>query len=339
MGITLNYVVKRIVFSIAIVLGISIITYIFIYLAPGDPAYVWAGRPRGPLASEAIAKARVELGLDQPIYVQFSLHVFRFFSGNWGLSIRFRQSVFSLVMRNFASTLELLLVSFTISIPIGLFLGIYSSLYRGSRIDAAINSISIVLSNTPRFWIGLAMLLAFTSLNIPTYGRISDNFRGELVERVGLYLVDSLLQGRLDIFLDVFIRIIPPALALSLYPIGAIARVTRISLSEALQEEFVREAVSLGLPRNTVVYGYALRGLIPSLVQAIGLFFSYSLIEAMAVEYVFGREGLGNLLVKAIPASDFPLVTAALVIVALVYVITNTMADIVQASINPRVTM
>jgi len=337
MPISLHYIIKRSFSALAILIGVLIVTYILIYIAPGNPAYVWAGRPRGPKAIEAIENAVKELGLNKPIHEQIAIHVIKFFSGDWGTSIRFKQLVKDLVLRNLASTIELLIFSFLIAIPIGIFMGMYAALYRGSKIDTLIQLTSSILANSPRFWIAIAFILALQNIGLSTFGRISPEYRIEIHEITGFYIIDSILQNRFDILLDVVLRLIPPALAVATYPIGLLSRMTRMLLSESLQEEYVREAISLGLPRKVVVFRYALRGVIPALTQISGLVFAYSIVDAMAVEYVFGREGLGYIIIKAIPANDYPLIISSLSIIAMIYIIVNTIVDIVQASINPRV--
>jgi len=335
--LTLNYIVKRFFISILLILGIIAITFLLTQFAPGDPAVIWAGKPRGPGATAAIARAREYLGLNLPIYQRLVLHTYRFFTGDWGLSVEFKQPVFNLVVRNFAASLEITVYSFIIAIPLSLWLGTKASLSRGGFADKCIYFASVVLAGMPRFLVAALIYIALYIVGYSYLGLrvapIYTTFSGP----TGMITIDSLLLGRLDIFVDAFLRLIPTAIALSTYPIGVLARVIRVSLSEAFEEEYVRQAISLGLPRKIVVNNYAYPSIVPVVAQLVGLLFSYMILETMVVENVFSREGLGTIISRAISASDFPLVIGATVFTAIVLIVANTLADIVQALTNPRV--
>jgi peptide/nickel transport system permease protein len=335
--LTLNYIIKRIFISILLILGIVAITFILTQFTPGDPAVIWAGKPRGPGAAIAIAKAREYLGLNLPIYQRLALHIYRFFVGDWGLSVEFKQPVSYLVVRNFVASLEIVIYSFAIAIPLSMWMGTKASLSRGGLADKCIYFVSVILAGMPRF---LVAALIYLALYIVGYGYLGlrvapmyTTFSGP----TGMITIDSLLLGRLDIFIDSFLRLIPTAIALSTYPIGVVARVVRVSLSETLEEEYVREAISLGLPRKVVVNKYARPNIVPVIAQLVGLLFSYMILETMVIENVFSREGLGTLISRAIAASDYPLIIGATVFTAIVLIVVNTLADIVQAITNPRV--
>jgi len=196
------------------------------------------------------------------------------------------------------------------------------------------------MANTPAFWLGAIVFLILVSTGNPVYGRIDTRLVLETGFKpiTGFYLLDSILQGNILIFFDVLGKLIPPSLIIGIYPLGLSIRLTRTLLAESLTEDFVRVAVAWGVKRRRVIWRYAFRASIPALVQVSGLAFAYSLIDAMVVEYaIFGREGLGRLLVDALNYSDFKLAIGLLVTVTLFYLIINTLADVVQALIDPRV--
>lgn len=341
MPISLNYVVKRVVFSLLVIIGVITISYLLLILTPGDPAVKWAGNPRGPEALKAIEQARAELGLDKPIYIQVTNFIYNVLTGNIGESIAFKIPVSQVIYISFTATLELLLVSYVIAVPLGTWLGVYSALKRGTRLDGLIQSFSIVLTSTPTFWIGALVMIALYSTHgfIP-YGRVSSR----LVEITGFrpitgfYLIDALIQGNTLVFIDALIRVIPPALAISIYPIGLLTRVTRTLVAETLLEDYVRVAVAWGVKRNTILRKYVIRSVIPPLVQIIGLAFIYSLVDAMVVEsIIYGREGLGKILIESIKMSDFRVTIALIVYLTLFYIVVNTIVDVIQALIDPRV--
>ncbi|MCY0867849.1 MAG: ABC transporter permease [Desulfurococcus sp.] len=340
MPLSLNYLVKRVLWCILIVIGVIAVSYLALILAPGDPAVKWAGNPRGPQAQLAIEKARAELGLNDPLYVQIARFIYNVFTGNIGDSIAYKQPVFPLVYSRLQATLELLLVAYLIAVPLGVFLGTYSALVRGSRVDSAIQVAGTILANTPTFWLAIGFFLVFSLAGISLYGRVDVKLAvsTDFHPITGFYLIDSLIEGKLEVFTDVLTRLIPPALAISVYPLGVLMRLTRTLMAEALLEDFVRVSVAWGIKRNIVVWRYALKSSIPGIIQVTGLSFTYSLVDAMVVEYsVFGREGLGSLLYDALGYSDFRLAIGLIIVVTVFYLTVNTLTDVIQALVDPRI--
>ncbi|WP_042667128.1 ABC transporter permease [Desulfurococcus amylolyticus] len=340
MPVSINYVVKRVFWCILIVFGIIVFSYLILIFSPGDPAVKWAGNPRGPYASMAIEKAREELGLNDPLYLQIARFVYNVFNGNIGDSIAYKQPVLPLIYSRLQSTLELLVIAYVIAVPLGIFLGIYSALRRGSRSDSLIQAVGTILANTPTFWVATGLFLVFSMSGISLYGRINTRLALSTGFHpiTGFYLLDSLIQGNLLVFIDVLLRLLPPALAVAVYPLGVLIRLTRTLMAEALLEDFVRVPVAWGVRRDIIIWRYALKASIPGVIQISGLSFAYSLIDAMVVEYtVFGREGLGNLLYDALNYSDFRLAIGLITVVAVFYLVVNTLTDIIQALVDPRV--
>ncbi len=346
MAISLNYLFKRLLLAFCVVVGVIVFSYMLVLATPGDPAVKWAGRPRGPGAERAIELARRELGLDKPIYVQVVLFIYNFFTGNLGYSIAYKgQPVISLVITRFMNTLELTILSYLISVPIALYLGLHSALKRGGYFDNIVQSISVLLASTPTYWLATLLLLIalLISINtgkpIPVYGTISPRLEIETNFKVitGSYLLDSIIQCNMLVFVDALLRMLLPAIAISAYPIGALTRLTRILVAEALLEDYVKTMVALGVKRDIVIRHFVLRSIIPPLVQVTGLSFTYSLIDAMVVESIFGRKGLGDLLISALYSADFKIAVTLLAFLAVFYIIVNTLVDILQALIDPRV--
>ncbi|QOR94199.1 ABC transporter permease [Thermosphaera chiliense] len=340
MPVSLNYIVKRLFWSILVLVGVVVFSYLVIIFSPGDPATKWAGNPRGVNATLAIEAARRELGLDKPLHIQVFDFIIKVFTGNLGTSIAYKQPVFTILYSNLAATLELLFCSYVIILPIGIFLGVYSALHRDELIDDLLQTFGTVMANTPAFWLAAIVFLLLVSSGHPVYGRIDTRLALETGFQpiTGFYLLDSLLQGNIIIFIDVLIKLIPPALIVGVYPLGLSIRLSRTLMAESLTEDFVRAAVAWGVRKRRIIWRYAFRASIPPLVQVSGLAFAYSLIDAMVVEYaVFGREGLGRLLVDALNYSDFKLAIGLLIVVTVFYLVINTLADVIQALIDPRV--
>ncbi|MEM4481766.1 MAG: ABC transporter permease [Desulfurococcaceae archaeon] len=339
MPISLNYIFKRAVLSVLVVVGAAVLSYLLLMLTPGDPAVKWAGNPRGPGASRAIEIARQELGLDRPLYVQIASFTYNVLLGNLGVSIAYKVPVNQVILTGLTATLELLLFSYIIAVPIGILLGLYSALKRGGLPDNFIQSFSIVLTSTPTFWLGTILLLALSTTGSLPYGRVSTKLIIEtgFTPITGLYLLDSLLQGNILVFIDSLLRLAPPALAISVYPIGMLARVTRTLVAEALLEDYVRTAVAWGVRRSTIMVHFVVKPTIPPIVQVIGLSFIYSLIDAMVVETIFGREGLGSTLIDALHKVDFRVALALIAYLAVFYIVVNTAVDLLQSTIDPRI--
>lgn len=339
MALSLNFLVKRALWSAAVLIGVITLSYLVIILSPGDPAAKWAGNPRGPGAAKAIEAARRELGLDQPVHVQVLSFLRRALTGDLGLSIAYRQPVYSVLWRNLVATLELLLLAYLIAVPLGSFLGSTAATRRGSSIDCALQVVSLALANTPSFWLSLAIFTALFPTGFPMYGRVSVSLALSTGFQAitGSYLLDALLQLNLPVFLDALARLVPPALAVAAYPAGVCLRVSRVLVADALLDDHVRAAVAWGVRRRVVVWRYAFRAALPGLTQVSGLAFAYSLVDAMVVEHVFGREGLGRLLFDALSVNDFKLAIGLLVVVAVFYLVVNTITDVVQALVDPRV--
>lgn len=335
--ITINYIIKRATLSLVLILGVISLTFIAINFIPGDPAFIWAGKPRGPGATVAIESARKYLGLDLPLHARLAAYLYRFFTGDWGTSVRFKLPVLNIVVRSFTASLELVLCSFAMATPLAIWLGTRAAIARGSTVDRAIYYVSTVLAGSPRFLLAGLLYLVLHIVNYSYLGLRLDPAYSTLGGPTGFATIDTLILGRLDAFVDAVLRLIPPALAISTYPLGVLVRVVRVTLSEAFEEEYVRQAASLGLTRKVIIRRYAFPNILPAVSQLSGLMFTYMLIDAMVVENVFSREGLGEAIAKAVVSSDYPLLIGATVFVAIVLIVVNTIADMVQVATDPRV--
>jgi len=333
----LAYVLKRVVLSILIIFGVIALSYVLIYIMPGNPAYTWVGKPKGPKAAEAIQIAVRELGLDKPFYIQLYEVTTRFFSFNWGVSLRFKQPVATIAIRSLVATLEALIIAYVIAIPLGILIGSIAALYRSSLGDKAIYTLTSILIASPRFWLAALTLIILQALNVNVFGRIGVEYQPTITIVTGSYIIDSLISGRIDTFLDALTRTLPPALLVSLYPFALVVRIVRISLSEKLHEEYFRQALSYGISGWYAVKRYALRSVIPVLAQIMGITIAYSLVDVATIESVFGREGVGIALAKAIPYNDYPLIIGLLTVVSIAFIISFTVADIVHKLVDPRV--
>ncbi|MEM4570120.1 MAG: ABC transporter permease [Desulfurococcaceae archaeon] len=338
MPVTYSYITKRLFSLILVVFGVLIITFILTRVIPARPEILWAG-PHAPL--EAIERARRELHLDEPIHIQLIYYLENFFKGNWGVSWRTRQQVLQDILSALPATLELVVVGFTIAMVLGIPLGFYSALRIGGIKDDIIRTIAIVGASMPVFWTALILQLVFgiwlkilpAGKRIDTVLVLATGFR----PITGFYLLDSLLQGNMIVFVDVLRRIALPAITVSLYPLSLTIRMVRSIAIEVLNENFVRFLEANGISRSKLIYKYVLKNVISPVIASLGLSFGYTIIGAFMVELVFVWPGVGYYAGMALLSHDYPAVLGSIVFVALFYSAINLVVDIVHAWIDPRV--
>lgn len=338
MPVTYEYVVKRIFLLILVVFGVLIVTFILTRVIPARPEILWAG-PHAPL--EAIEKARQELHLNEPIYVQLLYYLKDFFLGNWGVSWRTRQPVLQDILSALPATLELVVVGFVVAIIVGVPLGFYSALRPGSARDDVVRVIAVMGASMPVFWVALVLQLVFGIwLKVLPAGKRVDTALAMMTgfqPITGFYLLDSLIQGNMPVFIDVLRRLILPAITVSLYPLSLTIRMVRSLAIEILNENFVRFLEVSGINRRTLIYKYVLRGVISPVVASLGLSFGYTIIGAFMVELVYVWPGIGYYAGMALLSYDYPAVLGSIVFVAIFYSTINLVVDLIHAWIDPRV--
>lgn len=338
MPITHGYVIKRLFSLILVVFGVLIITFILTRVIPARPELLWVG-PHAPI--EAIEKARRELRLDEPIYVQLAYYLRDFFIGNWGVSWRTRQPVLHDILSALPATLELIIAGFAIAVVLGIPLGFYSAIKLGSVVDDVIRGFAIIGASMPVYWTALVLQLVFgmwfrilpAGKRVDTALVLTTGFQ----PITGFYLLDSLIQGNIPIFIDVLKRLILPAITISLYPLCLTIRMVRSVSVEVLNENFVKFLEVNGVARRTLIYRYVLRSVISPVVASLGLSFGYAIIGAFMVELVYMWPGIGYYAGMALLSYDYPAVLGSIVFVAVFYSIINLIVDLTHAWIDPRV--
>jgi peptide/nickel transport system permease protein len=338
MPINKEYIAKRAASLIFVVLGVIIITFIITRIIPARPELLWTG-PHATI--EQIERARKELHLDKPIYLQLWYYLTDLFSGNWGVSWRTKSPVLSSILTALPATLELVIVAFLIAIAIGMPLGISAAIRRGTSLDNAIRVFSVVGASTPVFWLALVLQLIFSNWlgllpaakRVDEYIAISTSFK----PLTGFYLIDSLFQGNIPVFLDVLRRIILPATVLSIYPMCLSIRMTRALTIEVLGELHVRSSISWGIPRNKVLYRYVLKNVLAPVIASLGLSFGYTIVGAFMAELIFVWPGIGYYTAMSLLSYDYPAIIGCVIFVAILYSMINTVVDLIHAVIDPRV--
>lgn len=334
----LQYVIRRIALSAALLLFVTLLTFAMMSAVPGDPALLWVGPRPTP---EQVASARDKLGLNRPLYVQYVKHVGRLVKGDWGISLRTKQPVRREIAIRLPATLELVSVSVFLVVLLGLPLGYLGAYHRGRNLDAVSRLVSIAAVSIPVFWLALVMQYTFHGqLGIlPLRGRMSDSLLyHEGFKRItGFFIVDAALQTNWRAAIDVVLHLMAPALCLAASSMALVTRMLRSSLIEALEDRFATALVALGISWRVVAWKFALRAAIAPTLTVVGLSFGYLLGGAVVVETVFDWPGIGLFAVNGVLSKDVPTVLGATVVFACAYVVINLVIDIVYGFIDPRV--
>lgn len=336
----LDYILKRLVMAVFVLLSVSIVTFIIARVVPSNPAAAWVG-PRP--TQEQIEKATIELGLDKPLYIQYGRYMQDIARGDLGTSVTTRQPILTDIKVFLPATLELVLAGMLIAIVIGIPLGVLSGANKGSWLDHITRLVSIAGVSMPAFLLGLLLqLLFFRQLELlPLGARISTqvSLSNPIETITGFYLVDAAVTGNWVAFQDASVHLILPALALATYPIGLAIRMTRSTMIEVLSEKYIVAARISGIRERTILFVLALKNAIVPTLNALGLAFVYSLTGAILIEVIFSWPGLGTYVTNAVLSVDFPVIVSVTLIMTVFYIFINLILDIVQAMVDPRVTL
>nr|WP_286183642.1 ABC transporter permease [Bacillus sp. ISL-55] len=333
-GKVFAYSVRRIFSLIPVLLGLSLIVFFMIRAIPGDPAQVILGQ----LATkEAIADLTRELGLDQPWYVQYFTYLGGLLTGDLGESLRTKSAISSEIWPYLAATMELSFVAMLIAIVIGVNAGIVSAWFQNSWFDYGAMVLALVGVSMPIFWLGLMeqWLFAINLDILPTSGR--EEVRNPVDAITNFYIIDTLIQGRTDQFVEVLKHLVLPAMALATIPMAIIARITRSTMLEVMRSDFIRTARAKGLSMFWVVYKHSLKNAIIPVLTIIGLQTGLLLGGAILTETIFSWPGIGRYIYEAINYRDYPVIQSGILIIALIFVLINLVVDLLYAAIDPRI--
>jgi ABC-type dipeptide/oligopeptide/nickel transport system permease component len=323
----LQYIVRRLLALVVILLGVSVLVFMLVHLAPGDPVRIMLGEEATVADVERLNRV---YGFDQPLPVQYWRWLRSAVQGDLGMSIRQQLPVSTIILERMPATIELSLWSMLISIGVGVPLGVLSAVRRNTWIDFGSMFAALVGVAAPNFWVGLILLsqVALYVAWLPIGGR-------------GPAFGDAMwaLVTRLDgaLLWDHVRYMILPALALGTSLMAVITRLTRSSLLEVLGKDYVRTARAKGLRGLTIVYGHALKNAMLPVVTVVGVQFGALLGGAIVIEVVFSWPGVGRLIVNAISQRDFPVVQGSVLMLAVVFAFVNLLVDLSYGLINPRV--
>jgi len=298
--------IKRLINFFTVTFGVLLLTFLLIHLVPGDPVEVMLGESASMADRTAL---RAELGLDQPVLQQFGAYLNKLAHGDFGHSIHTKAPIAELVKVRYPATLKLALLSLLIGLSVGIPLGLYAALKAGHWQDIVVTMVSVRLSAMPAFWLGPVLMLIFAVW-------------------LGWLPVSGMESGA---------SIILPAVTLGLGLSAILTRMTRTSLLEVLNDDYIRTARAKGLSERVVVLRHALRAALLPIITIVGLQMGSLLAGTVITETIFSWDGIGRLLVESIEKRDYPVTQACVLLVALSYVLVNLGTDILYKLADPRV--
>ena len=302
----LRYLVRRLLLTIPVLLGVATLVFALIHFIPGDPAQAMLGEGAAP---EDVAQLRERLGLDRPLLVQSASFLSGVLHGDLGVSLRNDQPVTQQILERMPATAELALASMTIAVLIALPLGIIAAVWRGTLIDFGAMTLSLLGISVPNFWLGPLMAIVFAV----ELGWLPVGGRGTPA------------------------HLVLPAVTLGAALAAILARMTRASLLEELREPYVLAARAKGVSRTRAVLHHALRNSLIPIVTILGLQFGVVLTGAVITETIFAWPGIGRLLIQSISFRDYPTVQGCVLLIAVTYVGVNLITDLAYGFLDPRI--
>ena len=329
-----RYLANRLAQLALVLVGISIIVFFTMHVLPGDVATMLLGER----ATQAqLADLRHQLGLDQPVVVQYLDFVRQVLHGDFGTSLRSSRPALSDVWVAFPVTLQLSLASLAIATALGVPIGVVAATRPGGLLDNLLMTATLFGVSMPIFWLGLMLLLVFGGWLgwLPIGGLMPT---GVDVPRItGMTVLDSLLSGRPDLVVESVTYLILPAVTLATVPLAMIARITRSEMLAMASLDHVRTARAKGMPERRVILRHILRNALVPVITVIGLQLGLLLSGAVLTETIFALPGLGRLMVDSILSRDYPVVQAGALFVALVFVVVNLAVDLTYGLLDPRI--
>ena len=333
----LRFIGKRLVYLVIMLIGVATLVFILTKLIPGDP--VTANLSQRALSDpEIVAAYKLRYGLDKPLITQYLYYMRNLLQLDLGTSIRTGNGVLAELGRCFPATIELALWSIVIASALGVFFGIISAIRRNSVIDQVVRAISVTGVSVPSFWLALLVLFFFYyKLHLmPGPGRLGTGFTPP-VTVTGLYVIDALLEGDLPKTVDAIRHLILPSCVLAAFTMGLITRTTRSNLLDVMSTDYIRTARAKGLSRSRLIVRHALGNALIPVLTVIGLGLGNLLGGMVLVETIFNWPGVGQFAYQSVMSADFPAIIGVALLIALNYMVINTVVDILYGVIDPRV--
>lgn len=329
------YLLRRLLLIVPVLIGLSILTFAVARIVPGDPVGLAAGPQSTP---EIKAKLREEFGLDDPLPVQYMHYMSDVLQGDLGQSLYTRRNVTDDLRRYFPATLELTLVAIIFATVLGVPAGVISAIYRDRLPDHFSRFMSLFFVSFPAFWLAMIFQMFFGLEQgwFPT-GKRFPVLIAPPEGTTGLYLIDSLLQGDLEAFRLALSHITLPALVLSFSALASITRITRASMLEVMEKDFIRMERALGVPERVIIPKYALRNAFIATLTVISLNFGWLMAGAVLIETIFDWPGLGLYAVDSSLRLDFQPIMGITIIYGVVFSLVNILTDVAYGFLDPRI--
>ncbi len=328
----LRFLIRRLAGAVVILLILSFLVFVLEHIAPGDPARAYVG---ANASNATVAAQRQLLGLNDPFLAQFWRFLLGLVTGDLGRSLRTRQAVTADIATYLPATVQLVVAAFLIAVVLAALFAVSGALrWPGAFIG---RGVLLLLATAPPFLLALLGLIVFFG----RLGWLPARGTGDFEDPgpTGMQVVDTLLHGQGDAFLDALHHLVLPALVLSIAPAVAIGRVFRSSLQGVLHVDYVRTARSKGLTEGRVLARHVVRNALGPALSMAGLQLGFMFAGVVVVEQVFSWPGIGNYLAASIPVDDFPAIAGVTLVLGAIYVVSNAVVDLLQAAADPRVTV
>lgn len=325
---------RRLAITPVLAAGVTLFSFVLLHLVPGSPARQLAG---GPLATKAqIAEVTAKYGLNQPIPIQYAKYIFGLAKGDFGTSLTYQQPVANLLRLRFPATAELVISALILGVPAGLFLGIYAAQRRDSWVDNVTSLVSVAGLSVPTFWLALLLTYIFSVKLplLPISGQLPPFTQIRSI--TGLDVVDSMLEGQWATTLQALRYLVLPAITLSVIPMTLTARFTRTTFVEVLSQDYIQTARAYGVRERDVIRRHAAKNAFLPLITLFGILVPALFVAAVISEVVFSWPGIGNLLVGALGARDYAVVTGVTLIIGLMFIVASALVDISYIFLDPR---
>jgi peptide/nickel transport system permease protein len=301
-----TYLARRLLFSVFVLVGVLTALFFILRVLPGDPAAIMLGAAAD---REMVERQREIMGLDRPLALQYVTYLGQVVTGDWGLSLHERRPAMTLVVQRLPATAELAFAGLAVALVVGFTLGIAAALRANTVLDRVISALSLVGQAIPNFWLGIVLILVFSRTLewLPTFGR------------------------------GTWAHLVLPVATLAVQLIGVTTRLVRSGMLDVLATDYVRTARAKGAAEARVIYHHAVKNMLIPVITVLGVQLGTLLGGAVVLETVFAWPGLGRLIVSAIDNRDYPVVQAAVTIIALIFVVLNLLVDLVYAYLDPRI--
>lgn len=330
----LKYTIRRLIMLIPVLIGMSIIVFAIIHLIPGDPARAILGERA---SQEALNQLREDLGLNDPLYVQYFRFLGDILTGDLGNSLRTKSPIIEEIGPLLAATFELTFASMAFAIFVGVNAGIISAWRHNSWIDLSSMLIALIGVSMPIFWLGLMEQWIFAQELgwLPSGARY--NHREPIEAITHFYVLDSIIVGNWSGLWDVIKHLILPSIALGTIPMSIIARMTRSSVLEVMRSDYIRTARAKGVSQFWLIYRHALKNAFVPILTVVGLQTGSLLGGAVLTETIFGWPGVGRYVYEAISTRDYTVIQSGILVIATIFVLINLIVDLLYAYLDPRI--